>query len=232
MSSKSQSYAITVRPLNGLLPDTEKRIVSWLKKQNHAIAVIEMDDTPARHLHAQIWLSESRTKGSIKTTLQRICKATIPDWSSCQERVLNQGVKFAYNDNFYQEYLLDNPDKQDEVNIIYDSVPLDREQYYPSQEDQTKWQNQSSAVDKKLHRYKELWIEYAKDKKYPIAKPLHWMVFVFYNDACYGSKTIIVPKDDKTIKQNIKHLLRYIRGSGIMMSENDRELKDLYEEDH
>lgn len=228
MANKSLSFAITVRPLNGLSSETEKRIVSWLSKIPLGIAVIEMDGLPGRHLHAQIWLKDSRTKSSIKTTLQRICKATIADWTPCQERVLNQGVKFAYNDTFYQEYLLDNPDKPEPVKIIYDNVPSDRQDYYPTIEQQVQWKSRAAAVDKKFHHYVELWREYAMKHGYPAPSPKHWMVHDFYNDALYGSKTICIVKDDKTIRQNIKHLLRYITGRGLALSEHQLELKMLY----
>lgn len=186
-----------------------------------------MDGTPARHLHAQIWLDKSKTKGSIKTTLNRICNATIKDWSQPQERVLNQGVKFAYNDNFYQEYLLDNDAKPEPVNIVYDSVPLEREKYYPSQEQQKAFQSKTNAVDKKYHHYQELYNLWAKEMGYPL-RAKKWMVWDFMNDALYKSKSMVIPKDDKTIKANITHLYRYINGHGLKKPEELREQKQTW----
>lgn len=210
MASKANSFGITVRPLNGLSPETEKRITSWLKKQDYALAVIEMDGTPARHLHAQIWTQSAKTKSSIKTTLQRICKATIEGWNPSQERVLNQGVKFAWNDNFYQEYLLDNPAKPDPVNIIYDNIPEDRTQFYPSLEQQETFKAKANAVDKKYHHLQELYKIYAKSHGYHGKCTKKWMVFEFLGDACCGSKTINLPKDDRTFKATATWLYRYM----------------------
>jgi len=228
MATKANSFAVTIRPLNGFSRETEKRVHKWLKKQDYAIAVIEMDGTPARHLHAQIWTEKAKTKSSIKTTLQRICKATIPDWNPCQERVLNQGVKFAYNDKFYQEYLLDNHEKEEEVNIIFDNVPSEREGYYPTQAEQDKFKSKVSAVDKKFHHYSELWAEYAEQNGYPVKSPKLWMIHEFYNDALYGSKTITIVRDDKTIRQNIKHLHRYVTCTGLRMDKEMKERRDLW----
>lgn len=228
MATKAKSFAVTVRPLNGFSSETEKRFLSWIQKQDYGIAVIEMDGTPARHLHAQIWCRTARTKSSIKTSLQRMCKATITDWNPSQERVLNQGVKFAYNDKFYQEYLLDNPAKPDEVIIIYDNVPVDRMEFYPSLAEQESFKSKANAVDKKYHHLQELYMAYAKEKGYPgfVRK---WMVFEFYADAICGSKSVTVPRDDRTFKATATWLYRYITGKASdLMSDDMKERRKIW----
>ncbi|AXH75927.1 MAG: putative replicase [Circoviridae sp.] len=229
MAAKAKSFALTIRPLNGFTAETEKRVLAWLQRQDHGIAVIEMDGTPGRHLHAQIWSKSSKTKSSVKTSLQRICKATIPGWDPCQERVLNQGVKFAYNDDFYQEYLLDNDDKPDPVNIIYDDIPGDRTEFYPTKEQQESFKAKTNAVDKKYHHYSELYRNYAKLHGYPVERPKKWMIFEFLGDACCGSKTINVPRDDRTFKATATWLYRYITSNiGDLLTDEMKEQKKVW----
>ena len=60
MSDKYKSFAITVRPRNGISDETIEELIKWITKKDYGIVVIEMEDE-ARHLHAQIWLDEEVT---------------------------------------------------------------------------------------------------------------------------------------------------------------------------
>ncbi|AXH74796.1 MAG: putative replicase [Circoviridae sp.] len=223
----SRSFAITVNPRNGLNESTEKRLITWLEKQPFAVAVVEKEGHE-RHLHAQFWLDKPRAKKHVCPTLQRICEATITDWCPTQARVMNRGVIMCHND-WYSHYLVDNPEK-DAPNVLYSKIPDDTSIYYPSEEEQQKIMARSHAVDRKYHHYSELWNVYALERGYKKCK--EWMVHEFFNHIQYNSKQICVLKDDRTIRQTIKHLHRYITCSGMPMSDDMKEMKENYLEIH
>lgn len=155
MSGKS--YAFTIRPKNGLSENTEEELIKYLKKQHHAFAVIEGCEE-SRHSHGQVWFEHEKTKGDFAKALERICERTIEDWNAPQKKVLRGGVKFAYNDDFTDNYC----QKEKEPNIIFNNPPEDTDGYYPSQEDQNKIKESANAVDKRFHR----WLVDFKESKY------------------------------------------------------------------
>uniref|UniRef100_UPI00404AACBE hypothetical protein n=1 Tax=Flavobacterium sp. TaxID=239 RepID=UPI00404AACBE len=142
-----KSFALTIRPRAGITNDTILAFKSWLSKQDHSVAVTEMEGE-ARHLHAQLWLNEGRTKDDISKAVKRICERTILDWDATQTKVLRGGIRIAYSD-WYLEYLVDNEDKGevDNSNIITNNPPDRTEHYYPSEEEQEKVKQVSQAAD-------------------------------------------------------------------------------------
>lgn len=153
----SRSFAITIRPKNGLSRKTEIEVLKFLEKQHHAFAVLEGEDE-ARHLHGQIWFSVEKTKGDLNKSLERICERTIEDWTPAQKVVLRGGTKYAYNDDFVENYC----QKEDNPKIVYNNPPSATDEYYPSQEEQQKIKDSSNAVDKRFHR----WLQDFKESKY------------------------------------------------------------------
>lgn len=142
-----KSFALTIRPRAGITDDTILAFKTWLSKQDHSVSVTEMEGD-ARHLHAQLWLNEGRTKDDVSKAVKRICERTISDWDATQTKVLRGGIRIAYSD-WYLEYLVDNEDKGNvESNNIITNNPPDRtEHYYPSEEEQEKVKQVSQAAD-------------------------------------------------------------------------------------
>lgn len=155
MSSKS--FAFTIRPKNAFSEKTEEVLLAFLKKQHHAFAVIEGEEE-TRHCHGQVWFETEKTKGDFAKSLERICERTIEDWNAPQKKVLRGGVKFAYNDDFTDNYC----QKEKEPNIIFNNPPEDSSGYYPSEEEQTKIKESANAVDKRFHR----WLSDFKESKF------------------------------------------------------------------
>ena len=153
----SRSFAFTIRPKNGFTEKTEEAVLVFLKKQHHAFAVIEGEEE-TRHCHGQIWFEKQKTKGDLNKSLERLCERTVTDWSPAEVRVLRGGTKFAYNDDFVDNYC----QKESHPNIIFNNPPHASEEYYPSQEEQTKIQESANAVDKKFHR----WLVDFKESKF------------------------------------------------------------------
>ena len=142
-----QSFALTIRPRAGITDDTIQAVKNWLLKQDYSVAVTEMSNE-ARHLHAQVWLNEGRTKDDVAKAVKRICERTISDWDATQSKVLRGGIRVAYSD-WYLEYLVDNQEKGEveESNIIVNKPPDKTERFYPSQEEQDAVKSIANATD-------------------------------------------------------------------------------------
>ena len=134
MAQKFKSFGITVRPRAGMSSKLQLAMVSWLDKQPYAVAVTEMEDE-AKHLHAQVWYDKARTKSDVSKQIQRICEKSCDTWDAAQTKVMRGGIRIAYSD-WYDSYLLNNPDKEGEPNILMERVPDRTMDYYPSEEEQ------------------------------------------------------------------------------------------------
>jgi len=157
MRQTYKSFALTIRPRLGITDATIEAYLSWLRKQAYAVAVLEMADE-ARHLHAQIWIEEGRTKDDVAKQVKRICERTIEDWDAGQSKVLRSGIRIAYSD-WYLEYLTDNEEKG-EANIIINKPPDKTESYYPTEEEQEQVKAVSQSADPRFTKMEQECNEY------------------------------------------------------------------------
>jgi hypothetical protein len=191
-----KSFGITVRPRLGITDVTIDAIKSWLAKQNHAVAVLEMEDE-ARHLHAQIWLDEGRTKDDVGKAVKRICERTIEDWDAAQSKVLRQGIKIAYSD-WYLEYLVDNDDKgNDDTRIVINNPPDKTEQYYPSEEEQEAVRLCSNAADPRFFKMEQDALKYFESRQLDITikNVAKWLCYVMFEER---TMKVLVNQRDRT----------------------------------
>lgn len=208
-----KSYAFTIRPLKGVTDKLEQAVIKYLERQPYAFAVIEMEDE-ARHIHGQIWYDVAIEKGTLNKALERICSREVEEWTASQTHVLRRGTKIAYSDDFIDNYLA----KED--NIIFNNPPEDSGGYYPSEEEQNKVKSLSNAVDKKFHKLEQQYKEW-NEKQPPSRKwdgvISKWhnlrSVSLFYMDAMFNSKTIMVVTDKKKRTETAKSLYLYIKSS-------------------
>lgn len=203
MSSKYRSFAITVRPQQGIVKDSEleQELIKYLRKKIYYAYVFEKEHE-ARHLHAQIWLDVSTRKDDIQKTLKRIQGKYDPNWSPASQKVLVSGVKIAYNDSFADNYM----NKENEA--VY-NPPNDTTEYYPTEEEQEKVRNKANAVDRHFHHLKELFEEDNIELDVIHAKALD-QISQWYYKVMFKDKKIQVVIDDKRRKQTVKCLLHYI----------------------
>lgn len=150
MSESYKSFAITVRPRDGLTDKTRQALLTWIQRScDHGILVTE-GSNQSNHAHIQIWNNEGRTRGVVSTAIQRICVRTILDWDRAQQKVMRNGIRIAYSD-WFDDYLTDNLEKTgDEKGIIhYENVPENTLEYYPTEDEQDKRKEKFNAVDQK-----------------------------------------------------------------------------------
>lgn len=218
------SFCITIRPKNGLHSEYDTAIMKYIEKQPYGAYSHEMEDE-ARHLHAQIWVCPQRSTdiNNIRKALFRIGQKCDPDWSPASKKVLSQGVKHAYNDEFYKTYMIkDNA-------LEYSVIPENTEPYYPSEEEQAAAMASKTCVaDAYFDHLKREWDELHPDYDFQY-QTVVFDVARFYYDMMFKYKKISVIRDDRSRKQNAKCLVHYLFPHQIsildsIMTKEDSEL--------
>lgn len=194
---------MTVRPKNGLHGEYDEKVIQWIRKQDYFIYNYEKE-AEARHLHAQIFCDTARTKSDVQKALKRIAMKYDPDWDAASQKVLSQGVKIAYNDNFMDNYIT----KDNEIQMDYYNAPNNTEEYYPSEAEQKTAMERANARDTFFHSLKVLWDEY-KPEYEPHQNTLK-DIGEFIYDMMFVEKKISVITDDRRRKQTIKALQHYL----------------------
>lgn len=151
-----RSFGITLRTKVGINNSHIKEFERWLKKQPYYAYVFEKEEEE-RHIHAQIWLTEPRTRGNIKKPLDR---HIINNYAK-DEFVLRfaSNVRIAYNNEFLDEYL------QKENSFELYNPPPDEEiyDYYPTEEEQEAVQQRAKSKNGWLLELEALWKIHATD---------------------------------------------------------------------
>ncbi len=165
MSKIYKSYCLTVRPRLGLNPDSKfyEVLLAWLKKLPHCVAVTEKGGE-AMHLHAQIWSEQGWVIGNLRRDLRKKCEKHIEDWDKDQAKLKGgcNYIRIAYNE-WFQNYLLENELKPEEVNLLIDNPPDIQEPFYPSEEEQDTVKAKANAKDQLMHSWLELWEEHGEN---------------------------------------------------------------------
>ena len=211
MTQTYGSYCLTVRPRGGITDDTLNRLSTWVEKQSYGFLAVEMENE-ARHAHAQVWLDDPRTRGTICTALVRICEETIKDWDQAQKKVLRNGVRIAYSD-WYLDYLSDNLSKleTEQPDVRVDNPPITTNSFYPTEEEQLSQVRRRNAADQRYFELNEKLIEWLRQNNQNDSITLY-RVADFINDAQFGLKVIAVMKDRQTRMNTAKNLWYYHTG--------------------
>ena len=115
VNNKYQSYAITVRPLDGATSEHDNLMSAFVQKycEYYYIVSEKLDDE--RHLHCGIFLKKPLTRSNLGVMLKRVFKNLADD----EKRVLVGGIRIMYNIDFIRTYL----DKDDETELILNNLP-------------------------------------------------------------------------------------------------------------
>lgn len=160
--SKYKSYTINVSPVEQVEGKFQKELTNWFNKQPYAKAVIEGGDgkEQKRHLHGIVYYDEAREKSSINKAITRIVMKHCPEslgpdgklktWYKDGKPCNAVMIRIAYNDDFIEEYM-----EKDVTETLRDFVPDERDEYYPSEEEQEKVKSKAKAVDQRFHRLSE-----------------------------------------------------------------------------
>lgn len=207
VTTKFKSICATIRPPNGVDSKIESQFMKYVKKQDYAIVVAEKSGHE-RHLHIQFWFEEPREIGTIQRAMENNQKKCDTNWSEKAKQVCRKGVKHAYNDDFYMNYL---NDEKEGHKILYKKIPKDTLEYYPSQEYQDKAIAIKHAGDGYFCKHSFEYGEWSKEHGSP-EFTLH-SVATYLSYRMYTSRDILVVRSDKAKQELAKNLYWYIRGS-------------------
>lgn len=183
MATKFKSHCATVRPKNGVDNLIQARFLKYCKKQDYALAVMEMDGAK-RHIHMQFWFNEPRELSVTQRAMENNQKAVDPNWDDAAKKVCRNGVTHAYNDDFMNNYLSVDKDGHE---IILKRIPKNTEFYYPSQEYQDKAKTIALAADKRFCKLSMEFLEWnekqgnAEVSLLYVAEYLSWRMFTARN---------------------------------------------------
>lgn len=176
----------------------------WQVRLRHCLC---REEAEARHLHAQCWFDQPKSKGDINKHLDRICARTVPDWDAAQKKVLRSGTRIGYSD-WYLDYLAENEEKSEPTRCMFENVPEVTVDYYPTEEEQDSVMRKKNAVDQRYADLAEKFREWVKPEE--LERVTREDVALFLNDAQFCSKTICVLKDKRTRIDVTKNLTAYL----------------------
>lgn len=198
--SKFSTYALTIRPKDGIDDDHIKLTMGFIRRTAEYYHVVTEKTGSSRHIHAGVVLKNPVTKGHVTTQVLRLFPLMSPE----EKSVLRKGVKIMYNMDFISKYL----DKDDDTVVVASSLPEAgcMESYFPPKlvpKDDTITVRKCSAY---YHELEALWYKYQE--------PHHEVNTVTVRDflfkMMYSERCLAVIRDDKSIIQVSRHLTRWL----------------------
>ena len=112
---KIRSYALTIRPRDGVDHEQIIRFVSWVRKHCDYHHVITEKTDHERHIHAALFLKKKTSRSNLCLLLCRLFK----ELDTEELATLRGGVKKMYNIDFIKTYM----DKDDHTIVIDKNLP-------------------------------------------------------------------------------------------------------------
>jgi len=113
--AKIRSFAITIRPRDGIDNEQIIRFVTWVKKHCTYHHVITEKKDHERHVHAGIFLKKAKTHSNLSTDILRLFK----DLDTQERSTLRGGIKKMYNIDFIKNYM----EKDDDTVVVDKNLP-------------------------------------------------------------------------------------------------------------
>lgn len=114
---KFRTYAVTLRPRNGIDDSQASKIVAWMKKRCTHLHVVSEKTGSARHVHAALYLKMDVTRSNFATVLVRLGAQL--GFDEEEKVILRKGIRILYSDDFVQSYL----DKDDDTEVLISDLP-------------------------------------------------------------------------------------------------------------
>jgi len=191
-----RTYALTVRPRDGVTDDHVSRISKWVRKNAEYYHLVTEKTGSRRHVHCGVVLKESRTRSNV---LQRILNL-FKELTATEKSVLRNGLKIMYNWDFVNHYL----DKDDETVVIESHLPESGhiESFFPPKP----VEKVSKKCSLYYHELETLWFKHVSPGTEVHTKNARDFLFkMMYSERC-----IPVIRDDKQIIQTARHLVRWL----------------------
>lgn len=198
MTDKFSTFAITIRPRSGISEDDIKKYCAFVKKHCSYYYIITEKEDDERHIHSAIFFKIPKTRSNVTTYLSRLFK----HYDSEEKRVLNNGCKILYNNDFITSYM----NKGDDTVVIERNLPeiSQLEAYYPPKPEVSTAEQRRLHMHSTMISYEQYWHQYMS----PIAEVNTSTVRDFLFDLQYN-KRVIGLLDDKKLIQHARWFTRW-----------------------
>jgi len=195
---KCQSYALTIRPLDGVTDEQIASTLKWVKRTCDYYHVITEKTGSERHIHAGLFCKNPKTRSNVVTELMRLFKDLTPS----EKSVLRQGLKVMYNGDFIKNYLA----KGDDTVVVESLLPEKghMESYFTPKPSLKVKDNRKSLY---YHELERMWYEY-RTPGYEVTT-ITARDFLF--ELMYSRRCLTVIRDDRQICQVARHLTRWLK---------------------
>lgn len=197
MERKYKAFAFTIRPKQGLTENLKLEFLDWIKNKDGGFAVLE-GEGESLHMHGGIFLEVETTKSNFNMQLQRHFEKHKRDEDSI--KVQRGGTRILYDMNFLNNYL----NKQDS-RTIYQAIPDNVDDYFPSQEEQECAKNK--CVDSVLAEYDLLIRENYKWENFG---DVHEHFDEWLYDLWFRKKLVKAPREKKKKRELSDNLKRWM----------------------
>jgi hypothetical protein len=194
-----KTFAVTVRPANGVTDEQIKCMLKWVKKNCEYYHVVTEKEDFQRHIHAGIVLKKETTRSNIGNRVKNLFK----ELDTNEKRVLLRGIKIMYNEDFMRNYL----DKDDDTVVIESHLPEvgHLESYFPPKPVESDGRTRKCSAY--YHQLEKLWYEHTGPHLEICTENARNFLFkIMYSERC-----IPVIRDDKQIVQTARHLVRWLK---------------------
>ena len=150
---KIKSFALTLRPLDGVSDHQIDKLSKWVRKTCDYYHIVTEKTMAERHIHAGLFMKEECTRSNIVTRMMQL----FPDLTPTEKSVFRQGIKIMYNPDFISKYL----DKDDDTIVISSSLPEAHhmESYFPPKPDLPSL-SKAKKCSLYYHELERLWMEH------------------------------------------------------------------------
>ena len=192
-----QSYALTIRPLDGITDDQIAKVTKWIKKKSTYYHVVTEKTGSARHLHAGLFLPKAIPRSNICQCLKQLLK----ELTDTEKKVMLQGVKIMYNMDFISNYL----NKDDSTVVIESHLPEKGflESWFPPKPTP---QVKAAKCSLYYHELEQLWHKHQSPSEEINSVTCRHFLFKMM----YSLRVLPVIRDDKQIVQVSRHLTRWL----------------------
>lgn len=195
---KCNSYALTIRPLDGITDSQISKTVKWVKKNCDYYHVVTEKTMAERHIHAGLFLKAPKTRSNIVQMMMQLFKDLTPN----EKSVLRKGIKVMYNGDFIKNYL----SKDDDTVVIESSLPeaAHMETYFSPKP--APKETAAKKCSLYYHELERLWYEH----RTPAFEVTTITTRDFLFEVMYSKRCLPVIRDDKQIIQVSRHLTRWL----------------------
>lgn len=194
-----RTYAVTLRPLDGISDSQVSTMAKWIKKNSSYYHVVTEKTGSSRHLHAGFVLKEARPRSNVLQRLMQLFKDLTPS----EKSVFRSGLKIMFNWDFVNSYL----DKDDDTVVVESHLPEEGhiESFFPPKP----VPSEAARVKKcslYYHELEALWYKHTTPGyEVNTINARHFLFKVMYSERC-----LPVIRDDKQIVQVARHLVRWL----------------------